>query len=392
MEMIERIITDALEKAIKRGDTFYKSGDQQAAAKEFEKASRLFAQWAEHAPAGPRGMGKRQERLRKAEEYKSLAERVAQNQFIQEDGPQPAKGDELDNEITKLIFKSKVGWDEIGGLESTKRDIKYAYGLTMAKIPAGLQLEAWKNMMFYGPPGTGKTMLASAVSAGLDAVFFNVKVSSVLSKYFGESSRIITRLYDTARATAPSVIFLDEFDSITGARGSGSDSGAERRVLSTILAELDGLAEKGGTRYVLTIAATNTPWDVDQAALSRFEKKIYIPLPDFQARSQILDIHLAKRGFTCEVSSDELARITFRFSGREIATICKEAINAMIAEENATIPDVVDQGRTAIQNYELKVRALRKSDFEKLFSSMKPQTPDKPQQPFGEWVHNKPVD
>src|SRR5690606_26180668 len=119
---------------------------------------------------------------------------------------------------------------------------------------------------FYGPPGTGKTILAAATSNALrkgahekrGAMFFNVKVSGVMSKYFGESSKIISEIYGTARDNSPSVVFLDEFESLTGKRGSDEQSGAERRILSTILSELDGLSEKGRSDiFVLTIAAAN---------------------------------------------------------------------------------------------------------------------------------------
>src|SRR5205814_715183 len=159
---------------------------------------------------------------------------------------------------------------------------------------------------------------------GVPSVFYNVKVSSILSKYFGESSKIISELYGTARDTSPSVVFLDEFESLAGQRDA-SDSGAERRILSTLLSELDGMDSKGRTDlYVLTIAATNRPWDLDNAVLSRFEKKILIPLPDETTRDRILKIHLQKKGFTTDVPYDELVRLTNGHSGREIERFCKE--------------------------------------------------------------------
>src|SRR5207248_11775710 len=133
----------------------------------------------------------------------------------------------------------------------------------------------------------------------------------------------------TARGCSPSVVFLDEFESLCGSRDEG-DTGTERRILSTILSELDGLAEKGRDDvYVLTIAATNRPWDLDPAVLSRFDKKILIPLPDDRTREKILRIHLEKKGFATEVPYEELGRLTNGYSGREIERFCKEVTTEM---------------------------------------------------------------
>jgi SpoVK/Ycf46/Vps4 family AAA+-type ATPase len=115
-----------------------------------------------------------------------------------------------------------------------------------------------------GPPGTGKTLLAAATAGNLEATFFNVKVSSLLSKYFGESTKLISALYSVARRLSPAVIFLDEFESLTPSRGSG-ESGSERRIVSTLLAELDGLQGKDDDSFVMTICATNLPWLLDLA-------------------------------------------------------------------------------------------------------------------------------
>jgi katanin p60 ATPase-containing subunit A1 len=185
--------------------------------------------------------------------------------------------------VLSLIHKSDVQWGDIGGLEDTKDSIKSAYALALAQKPAGVQVSSWRNLLMYGPPGTGKTLLAAATAGNLEATFFNVKVSSLLSKYFGESTKLISALFSVARRLSPAVIFLDEFESLTPVRGSG-ESGAERRIVSTLLAELDGLQAKDDTGFVLTICATNLPWLLDLAILSRFQRRIYVPLPDPDAR------------------------------------------------------------------------------------------------------------
>jgi len=286
-------------------------------------------------------------------------------------------GDLYARDIAALIHKSKVTWDDIGGLNETKREIKFTYGLALAEKPEGVRLSGWRRMLFYGPPGTGKTLLAAATSQCLGATFFNVKASNILSKYFGESSRLITALFDAARSEADegfSVVFVDEVESLCLPRGEGSESGAERRVLSTILSELDGLADKGDDRFVLTIAATNAPWDLDGAVLSRFQKRIYIPLPDAAARQEILEILLVKAGLKLDLPMDEVVKRTDWFSGRDLERLANQAVNVMLEELNGEIPGVVDKGREAIEAYQLKVRPLTRCDFDTAFERIRVDT------------------
>lgn len=304
-----------------------------------------------------------------------------------EDGPKS----ELRQAIDQTITASPVTWKDIGGLEETKQDIKYALGITLAQQPPGVVLSGWKNILFFGPPGTGKTLLAAATSNavtnsdGVRSVFFNVKVSSVLSKYFGESSKLISELYGVARDTNPSVVFLDEFESLCPSRDS-SESGPERRILSTILSELDGLEQKGRRDiYVLTIAATNRPWDLDAAILSRFEKKILIPLPDDRARAEILRIHLEKRGFRVAVDYETLSNMTKGYSGREIERFCKEVTSRMVAEMNRDIPRLIDAGLNEVKKYKIQIRDLTLRDFEIARARITPQTTEESMRRYLDW-------
>jgi katanin p60 ATPase-containing subunit A1 len=290
---------------------------------------------------------------------------------------EPASGDDAQqysNEIASLIHRSKITWEKIGGLEETKREIKFTYGLALAQKPDGVKLAGWRRMLFYGPPGTGKTLLAAATSNGLGATFFNVKASNLLSKYFGESSKLITALFDAARNEADegfAVIFIDEVESLCLPRGEGSESGAERRMLSTILSEMDGLADKGEDRFVLTISATNAPWDLDDAVLSRFQKRIYIPLPDAEARKAILQIQLMKEGHTLDYPLQQVVRDTEWYSGRDLERLANQAVNIMVEELNGQIPACVDSGREAIEAYKLRIRPLQKRDFEEAFKRIR---------------------
>jgi SpoVK/Ycf46/Vps4 family AAA+-type ATPase len=388
----------SLKQALAKARTFEDSKDWPKAASAYDKAANLMSMWAEQAV----GRDAEERRKKKALEYRAYAQRLRSGEAAEE-APRPAAaeaparngspgpGGELKSIVSNLSHVSKITWDDIGGLDETKNEIKFALGMTLAQPPPGVQVSSWHRILFYGPPGTGKTLLAAATSNAVrstedvPSVFYNVKVSSILSKYFGESSKILSELYGTARDTSPSVVFLDEFESLAGQRDAG-DSGAERRILSTLLSELDGMDSKGRPDlYVLTIAATNRPWDLDAAVLSRFEKKILIPLPDETTRERILRIHLEKKGYACEVPYAELARLTDGHSGREIERFCKELVTGMVEEMNRDIPGLVDQGLDAVKKHRLKVRPLTREDALAAARHIHPQTTPGDMKKYYDW-------
>src|SRR5262245_5306742 len=324
---------EPIKKALSRARQASEAGDSSRAAAAYDKAASLMSLFAEQAT----GREAEERRKRKAIEYREMARKLRSGEASERVAPSPpdngspaaelatptGAGAEIKSIVSNLMTNANVTWSDIGGLDETKDEIKFALGMTLAQQPEHVKVAAWTKILFYGPPGTGKTLLAAATSNALrstedvPSASFNVKISSVLSKYFGESSKILGELYGTARDTSPSVVFLDEFESLCGKRDA-SDTGAERRILSTLLSELDGMDQKGRTDiYVLTIAATNRPWDLDPAVLSRFEKKILIPLPDPATRERILKIHIEKKGYRTSVPMAGLAELTSGYSGRE---------------------------------------------------------------------------
>lgn len=272
--------------------------------------------------------------------------------------------------LMQINKETLPSWDDIGGLKETKDTIKESIVLAYARKPDRVEIEGWRNILLFGPPGTGKTLLAAATAKGLDAAFFNVKAGQVLSKYYGESPKIVSALFDVARAASPSVIFFDELDSIALSRGAEMDE-ATRRVLSSLLTELDGLSGGRKGEFVLFLASTNTPWDIDDAVISRFEKRIYVPLPDEEAREGILKIQLEMKGFAFD-DYDWLVEKTEGYSGRDIKVLCKESIYTMVRELNPGVADVADAGIEEIKRYEIKTRGLTKKDFEHALERMKP--------------------
>ncbi|NMG82614.1 MAG: AAA family ATPase [Methanosarcinales archaeon] len=288
-------------------------------------------------------------------------------------GTEPGEEEGFEKYVEQnLIATSRMTWENIGGLNSVKETIKESVVLSIIEEKPEA-IKPWKGILLFGPPGTGKTLLAAATAGSLEATFFNVKVGQILSKYFGESSKLVSALYSVGRKKSPSIVFLDEFDSIALSR-SGEVAESSRRVLSTLLSELDGLQDKDSGRYVLTMAATNTPWDIDSAVLSRFPKRIHIPLPDKEACLEIIRIHTIKEGLKLdEQILDEIAvRCTENlFAGRDIATLCNDAIWNMVRSENPALGSLADKPVDAIQEYRLGVRELTAGDFEKSFESVR---------------------
>jgi SpoVK/Ycf46/Vps4 family AAA+-type ATPase len=358
------------QKAEAEAKAFWEASRGVEAAAAYRRCAELMRQYAQY------GANKqiKQQRAQRALQYAELADKIEAGS-VSTQSAEAGGTDTYEDDVIALIHRSQVKWDDIGGLEETKREIQAAYALALARRPEGVRLGPARQVLLYGPPGTGKTLLAAAASNELDATFFNVKVSDMLSKWFGESSKLVSALFRVAERQAPAVVFLDEFDALTPPRGS-SDSGAERRILSTLLSELDGLGKKGeDAPYVMTIGATNVPWLIDSAVLSRFGAKlIYVPLPDADARKAILELQVGKAGHTSEVAMRELVKRTEGYSGREIAQASQEAIARMIVRANPSLLEVADKGKEALEGYQLKATPLTAADWDSALGRVQPAT------------------
>ena len=182
-----------------------------------------------------------------------------------------------------------------------------------------------KGFLLYGPPGTGKTLLAKAAARESEANFIATKSSDLLSKWYGESEQQIARLFNRARQVAPTIIFIDEIDSLVPARGGGmGEPQVTERVVNTILAEMDGLEE---LQNVIVIGATNRPTLVDPALLrpGRFDELIYVGTPDTAGRRRILAIHTEGMPLAKDVDLESLAKRTERFTGADLEDLVRRA-------------------------------------------------------------------
>jgi transitional endoplasmic reticulum ATPase len=233
-----------------------------------------------------------------------------------------------------LVEVPTVKWEDIGGLADVKLELQEAveWPLKYPEVFEHLDAKPPKGILLYGPPGTGKTLLAKAVANESEANFISIKGPELLSKWVGESERAVREVFRKARQAAPSIIFFDEIDSIAPVRGGGyGDSHVTERVISQLLTEMDGLEELRG---VVVIAATNRPDIIDPALLrpGRFDKLLYVPPPDLEARKEILKIHLRKKPLAEDVNIDEIAKRTEGYTGADLAAVCNTAVMLAVRE------------------------------------------------------------
>ncbi|XP_040914423.1 katanin p60 ATPase-containing subunit A-like 2 [Toxotes jaculatrix] len=241
---------------------------------------------------------------------------------------------ELASIISRDIYlhSPNVRWEDIVGLEDAKRLVKEAvvYPIKYPQLFTGI-LSPWKGLLLYGPPGTGKTLLAKAVATECKTTFFNISASSIVSKWRGDSEKLVRVLFELARYHAPSTIFLDELESVMGQRGTsmGGEHEGSRRMKTELLVQMDGLARSEDLVFVL--AASNLPWELDHAMLRRLEKRILVSLPSSPARQAMISHWLPPLTSTggvelrTELDYETLAKDMKGYSGSDIRLVCKEA-------------------------------------------------------------------
>ena len=263
-----------------------------------------------------------------------------------------------------------VSFDDIAELETAKRALTEAVvlPLLMPDFFVGLR-RPWKGVLLYGPPGTGKTLLAKALATQGKTTFFNVSPTTFASKWKGESEKLVRILFEMARFYAPSTIFIDEVDSV-GTKRTDGENEASKKVLAEMLVQMDGISElnsgekdnqtKNGNgetkpKFVMVLGATNMPWDLDDALRRRFEKRIYIPLPNKQGREQMFHINFKGIKLSSDVNIDTLVQKTEGYSGHDISNVCREAsmmnMRRKLMSENGTMNLLKMENKEHILNY-----------------------------------------
>jgi transitional endoplasmic reticulum ATPase len=232
-----------------------------------------------------------------------------------------------------LIEIPKISWEDIGGLEEAKQQLREAveWPLTKPDVFKRMGITPPRGILVYGPPGTGKTLLAKAVAGESNANFISIKGPEVMSKWVGESEKAVRELFKKARQVAPSIVFLDEIDSIAPPRGTDVGSHVTDSVVNQLLTSIDGLESMEG---VVVIGATNRPDIIDPGLLrpGRFDRLVLIRSPDKKARLQIFKIHTKSMPLDKDVDLENLSEVCENYSGADIEALCREAAMLAIRE------------------------------------------------------------
>lgn len=284
---------------------------------------------------------------------------------VQNDIHKASETSKVDFDGLLLKEKPEVSWDEVVGLEDAKRAIRESI-VYPTKRPDLFPLGWPRGMLLYGPPGCGKTLLAAAAAAEIEGYFINVDASSMMSKWLGEAEKNVSKLFVMARKLyetekVPVLLFIDEIDSLLGARNS--EVGGEVRVKNQFLTEMDGINGKSKESLLYVIGATNKPWTLEAGFLRRFQKRIYVTLPDIASRTNLFSQYtkpLKKdRVFKC----DELAKVAEGYSASDIKDICQAA-------QLKVVDELFESGK-ALESTS-SPRPVTMSDLKEIFKVRKP--------------------
>ncbi|RLI13252.1 AAA family ATPase [Candidatus Bathyarchaeota archaeon] len=286
---------------------------------------------------------------------------------------QEPQKDQIDNLIIREL--PNVHWNEIVGLEEAKRAIRQA--IVYPSLRPNLFPLGWpRGILLFGPPGCGKTLLAAAVANEIKATFISVDAASVMSKWLGEAEKNVARIFKVARERAkraPSIIFIDEVDSLMGT--NRLEVGGEVRVRNQFLKEMDGIIDKKKSIHVYVIGSTNKPWRLDGPFIRRFQKRIYIPPPDRRNRLGIFKLYTKDLRLSEDVDLKELARLTEGFSGSDILDLCQ----SVQLRVNSELFESGEIGEEALP------REITMQDFLEVLRDRKTSIPKKTLEAYERW-------
>ncbi|CAH2284146.1 vacuolar sorting-associated 4B [Pelobates cultripes] len=325
-----------------------KAGNYEEALRLYQHAVQYFLHVVKYDAQGEKAKqsirSKCIEYLDRAEQLKAYLKKKekAPPKPVKEGGPRSEdkgndsdEGDSEDPEKKKLktqlqgaivMEKPNVKWNDVAGLEGAKEALKEAVILPI-KFPHLFtgKRTPWRGILLFGPPGTGKSYLAKAVATEANnSTFFSISSSDLVSKWLGESEKLVKNLFQLAREHKPSIIFIDEVDSLCGSR-SENESEAARRIKTEFLVQMQGVGIDN--EGILVLGATNIPWVLDSAIRRRFEKRIYIPLPEEHARASMFKLHLGTtQNSLTEADYRELGKRTPGYSGADVSIIVRDAL------------------------------------------------------------------
>jgi len=312
-----------------------------------------------------------------AESYQKRIKDLQEQVTHQEPLETSSMGKSAKFEQLVISEKPNIRWDDIANLKDAKRAIEESVVFPV-KRPDLFPLGWPRGILFFGPPGCGKTLLAAAIATEINAAFYCVDAASIMSKWLGESERNVAHLFQNARAVSengqPAIIFLDEIDSLVGIRSE--EVGGEIRTRNQFLKEMDSVVDKSRSLHVYIVGATNKPWALDEPFIRRFQKRVFVPLPNPQARLEMFKILSKNLKLASDIDFEELARLTDGYSGSDIRDIFQSG-QLKVVREFFELGDPADKQSSA--------RQITMQDFRTILSERRPSVSQEMLKYYDRW-------